>query len=629
MALLSIRNLRFSFGGRPLLEDVTLQVEQGERLGLLGRNGAGKSTLMRLISGELEADAGEIIRQPGLRIARLIQEVPPGQQGTVYDVVSDGLAETGELLRVHHNLAHELAANPSDSVSRKLDEVQHELEATGGWQAHQQVEKVISQTGLDPDAPFTNLSSGMKRRVLLAKSLANAPDILLLDEPTNHLDITTIDWLEDFLKRLGATLVFVTHDRVFLQRLATRILDIDRARLTSWDCDYQTYLRRKEASLDAEAQQHALFDKKLAQEEVWIRTGIKARRTRNEGRVRALERMRDERAQRRQKVGNVRMQTQAAEKTGRLVIEAKNISFVYGDTPVFKDFSALISRDDRIGIIGPNGAGKTTLLRNLLGDLEPTTGSIRHGTNLQVAYFDQLRGQLDEQQTVQENVGDGSDHLEINGQRKHVLGYLQDFLFSPERARMAVANLSGGEKNRAMLAKLFTRPANVLVLDEPTNDLDMETLELLEELLLDYKGTVLLVSHDRAFLNNVVTSCFVFEGDAVLKEYAGGYDDWLRQRSETEQESPAERTEAEREASVAVAPTPKKRKLSYKDERELAVLPKRIEELETRQGELHALMAGGEFYKQPGETIVAIRTELETLEAELLTAFDRWEELEG
>ena len=636
MALLGLHRIGFSFGDQNLLEDATLQIEAGERLGLLGRNGAGKSTLLRLISGELEPDRGEIVRQPGLRVARLLQEVPAGLAGTVLDAVSAGVGAAAELLAEYHRVSHELAQQPSATLSVELDRVQRELEAAGGWEAHLRVERILSQTSLDPDADFADLSSGMKRRVLFAQALAGSPDLLLLDEPTNHLDIDTIGWLESFLARFASTLVFVTHDRVFLQNLATRILDIDRARLTSWNCDYETYLKRKQVALEAEVRQQALFDRRLAAEEVWIRQGIKARRTRNEGRVRALKKMRTERTERRAQAGSVRMLAQEAEKTGRLVIRAREISFSYGSSPIFQQFSALISRGDRIGIVGPNGSGKTTLLRTLLGELRPDEGSVRHGTNIQVAYFDQLREQLDEGKTVQENVGDGSDKVSVNGRTRHILGYLQDFLFPPARARTVVRFLSGGEKNRVLLAKLFTRPANVLVLDEPTNDLDMETLELLEEFLLDYQGTVLLVSHDRAFLNNVVTSTFAFEGGATLGEYAGGYDDWLRQRKPVQSrtgapaEQPERRGPKRRDALPSTSSTPpKRRKLSYNDQRELDRLPQRIEQLEARQRQLHASMADPEFYKQEGSEIAGAKAKLDALEQELLAVFGRWEELEG
>lgn len=628
MALVSLREVSFGYGGRHLLEQIGLQIERGERIGLVGRNGSGKSTLMKLISGELSPDDGQVVRGPGVRIGRLIQEVPVGSESSVQEVVAMGLT------------------SPSQDGEP--------LEA---WELEQQVERVISQMSLDPHARFAALSSGMKRRVLLAQALVCQPDLLLLDEPTNHLDIEAVAWLEDFLLRYGGTLVFVTHDRVFLRKLSTRIIEVDRGRLLDWPCDYSTFLQRKEAALEVEAQQQALFDKKLAQEEVWVRTGVKARRTRSEARIRELLKMREERRQRKERVGNVRLQVQDAERSGRLVIEAKQLGFawdtvawtsssertdegVHSTKPVLRDFSTLILRGDKIGVIGPNGSGKSTLLRLLLGQLTPTTGSVRLGTKLEVAYFDQLREQLDENKTAQENVGDGKEMLLINGQNRHVLGYLQDFLFSPERARTLVRYLSGGERNRLMLAKLLTKPSNVLVLDEPTNDLDAETLELLEDLLIDYPGTVLLVSHDREFLNNVVTSTLVFEGDGVVREYDGGYDDWLRQRTVVKDATPATSPESVSRPSGSGQSRPSSgplpdgrgiapRKLSFKEQRELESLPARIEQLETEQQALHAAMAAPSFYQQPKSDIAAASAKLEALERDLSEAFTRWETLEA
>jgi len=496
MALLSLRNVCFHYGGGPLLENVTAKVDDGERLGLLGRNGAGKSTLLRLMEGELEADSGEIVRKPGLRTARLVQEVPGGLSGSVRQIVASGLVND---------------ADDTDTLNT--------------------VERILSQTGLEPTESFAALSSGMKRRALIAKTLAGSPELLLLDEPTNHLDIESIQWLEGFLPRMATALVFVTHDREFLRRLSTRILDIDRSAVASWDCNYETYLERKDAAIEAQITQDAAFDKKMAREEVWIRRGIKARRTRNEGRVRALEKMRAERAQRRQRVGTAKFVATTGAKSGRIVIETNRLGFSYGTQPVFENLTTIVSRGDRVGIIGPNGAGKTTLLRTMLGELAPTSGNVRLGTNLEIAYFDQLRLQIDESRTVQENVSDGGgEFLTINGKSRHIIGYLEDFLFEPSRARVPVSQLSGGEKNRVMLAKLFTRSSNLLVLDEPTNDLDLETLDLLEDQLLQYSGTILLVSHDRAFLNNVVTSTLVLGENGSVREFVGGYDDWLRQR---------------------------------------------------------------------------------------------------
>ena len=597
MALLSLRDVSLAFGGPKLLDHVDWQIERGERICLLGRNGEGKSTLLRLIEGRLEPDEGEVIRQQGLKIARLPQEVPEGTGGTVADEVAVGLDDE------HGAGAHD-----------------------------HRVDTVISRMGLDASARFSSLSSGMKRRVLLAQALVADPDILLLDEPTNHLDIDSIRWLEDFLLRYGGTLVFVTHDRALLSRLATRIAELDRGHLDDWACDYPTFVDRKEQQLAAEERQAALFDKKLAQEEVWIRKGIEARRTRNEGRVRALKAMREAHRKRRERQGTARMQVQEAERSGNLVIEAKGVGFGYGaggepGRSVIGDLTTTIMRGDKVGIIGPNGSGKTTLLRLLLGELSPSEGTIRHGTNLEVAYFDQLKATLDEEKTVQQNVSE-YDTIAVDGQRRHVIGYLQDFLFPPERSRSQVKFLSGGERSRLLLAKLFTKPSNVLVLDEPTNDLDIETLELLESLLVGYQGTLLLVSHDRAFLNDVVTSTLAIEADGQVKEYDGGYDDYLRQRKD---EVPAEA----KAAPAASAPSPSRaasdrpRKLSNKEQRELEALPGRIEELEAARSELHDTMADPSFYRQDGGAIADAKVRLDAVEAELASAYERWETLEG
>ncbi len=599
MALVSLNEIHFGYGGGPLLENVSLQIERGERVGLVGRNGSGKSTLMKLISGELFPDDGQVLRGPGVRIGRLIQEVPSGNDSSVQEIVAMGLSPT--------NLAGDAPAEPLEP-----------------WELEHRVERVLEQMSLDPHARFAALSSGMKRRVLLAQALVSQPDLLLLDEPTNHLDIEAVAWLEEFLIRYGGTLVFVTHDRVFLRKLSTRIIEVDRGRLLDWPCDYTTFLQRKEAALEVEAQQAALFDKRLAQEEVWVRTGIKARRTRSEARVRELVKMREERRQRKDRVGNVRLVVQEAERSGRLVIEAKKIGFAWDQKPVLHDFSTLILRGDKIGVIGPNGSGKSTLLRLLLGQLTPTTGTVRLGTKLEVAYFDQLREQLDENKTAQENVGEGKQMLVINGQERHVLGYLQEFLFSPERARTLVRYLSGGERNRLMLAKLLTKPSNMLVLDEPTNDLDAETLELLEDLLIEYPGTVLLVSHDREFLNNVVSSTLVFEGDGIVKDYDGGYDDWQRQRTVSQTTAAFPET-LMRPSKSGPAP----RKLSFKEQRELESLPARIDQLETEQAALHVTMSAPSFYQQPKSDIAATSAKLEALERELADVFTRWESLEA
>jgi len=596
MALISLKDVSMGFGGHPLLEHVSFQIERGERVSLLGRNGAGKSTLMRLIQGDLLPDDGEIVRQQGVRIAMLSQDVPQGLAGATVDVVAGGLG-TNPALPVLEDAAR-----------------------------RQQVEKTLSRMNLDPQARFETLSAGLKRRVMLARSLACDPDILLLDEPTNHLDIDAIGWMEEFLLRYVGTLLFVTHDRVFLQKLATRILELDRGRLTTWSCNYETFQERKQAALDAETGHWAEFDKKLAREEVWIRQGVKARRTRNEGRVRLLEKMREDRRNRRDRVGSVRLRAQEAGRSGKLVVEAEDVNCGYGpDAQVIRDFSTVIQRGDKVGIIGPNGSGKTTLLRLLLGKLSPQNGVVRHGVRLETAYFDQLRAQLDENKSVAENVGEGNDTVQFNGKSRHIIGYLQDFLFSPERSRSPVRILSGGERNRLLLARLFTKPSNVLIMDEPTNDLDTETLELLEELLFDYPGTLLLVSHDRAFLNNVVTSTLVLEGQGRVGEYVGGYDDWLRQRRLPEPPVKTEKAKTERAKPVRERP----QTLSFKQQRELEALPKRIEALETEQKNLYQILSDPLFYQQAGDEIAGAKTRLEVLEQEIEAACLRWEELES
>ena len=629
MAIIQVRDICFSYGGANLLEGLSFQVEPGERIGLMGRNGAGKSTLLKLLSGDLHPDSGEISLAPGLKIARLAQEVPAGARQTVFDVVAEGLGEVGRGVARIHALTRQLQAGADADAQAELERWQHEVGSETGWKLEQQVESAIDRLGLDATAAFDALSSGTKRRGLLARALVDRPDVLLLDEPTNHLDIDSIRWLEDFLLRAGVTLVFVTHDRAFLQRLANRIIEVERARLFDWTCDYPTFLARKEAALEAEAQQEALFDKRLAAEEVWLRTGIKARRTRNEGRVRALERMRQDRSNRRQATGNVRLQAQEAQRSGNLIVATEGVSQRFGERTVLDDVSVSIYRGDKVGIIGPNGAGKTTLLRILLGELTPSEGTVRTGLNLQVAYFDQLRDRLDLEQTAAHNVADGNDTVLVNGKSRHIVGYLSDFLFSGERARTLVRYLSGGERNRLLLARMFTRPANVLVLDEPTNDLDAETLELLEALLVEYAGTLLLVSHDRAFLNNVVGSTLVFEGAGQVREYAGGYDDWLRQRTAA-QSAAASATLTEKSASEAARGRPERpRKLSFKEQRELESLPRLIETLEAEQASLHQRLADPAFYQQAGSEIAGVNARLAALQRELQTAYARWETLES
>ena len=624
MSLISLQDVTLSFGGPPVLHQVSLEIEPGERVCLIGRNGEGKSSLMRVIARDLEPDSGTIVRQRGLRVAHIAQDVALDLAGSVFEVVAGGLGPLQKLLTRYHDISVRLGSGGDEELLAEMEEVQHQLEAAGGWQARQRVETVLSRLQLNADLTYSELSGGMKRRVLLASALVSDPDLLLLDEPTNHLDIDAITWLEEFLLNTNIALLFVTHDRMLVRKLATRIVNLDRGTLTSWPGDYDTYLRRKAETLAAEASQQTRFDKKLAREEIWIRQGIKARRTRNEGRVRDLMVMRRERRARKERVGRARMQIQDAVPSGKLVAQLKGVTFGYGDTPVIKNLSTTILRGDRVGVIGPNGSSKTTLLRLLLGDLTPQQGTVRLGANLEAAYFDQHRAVLDEEDTVVNNVGEGKDTLTINGRPKHIIGYLQDFLFTPDRARSPVGTLSGGERNRLLLAKLFTRPANILVLDEPTNDLDVETLELLEELLFEYKGTVLLVSHERAFLNNVVTSTLVFEEDGTVQEYAGGYDDWLAQRPAEKAETKAPEKKKKRRPRSAGP-----RKLSFKETRELESLPRKIEVMEAEQQELYDAMAAPSFYRQEGALISQARARAEELERSLSVAYERWAELEA
>ena len=628
MALVSLQDIKVSFGGPLLLEGVDLSIDKGERVCLVGRNGTGKSTIMKLITGEIKPDNGNVIYQQGVCITLLTQEVPHDVQGSVFDIVSSVFGAEGKLIAEYHHVSSRLIHDHSDTIIATLTNIQHKLEAMGAWQMQQRVETILSRFDLRADDEFSRLSGGLKRRVLLAKALAGEPDLLLLDEPTNHLDINAIAWLEEFLLEFGGTLLFVTHDRRLLQRLATRILDLDQGRLTSWPGNYQTYLELKQAALDAEAVENAKFDKKLAAEEAWIRQGVRARRTRNEGRVRALKELRKIRSERREVTGTARMQMQEAERTGKLVIEAQHVNFGYSNRRVVRDFSTTIIRGDKVGVIGPNGSGKTTLLKILLGDLKPQLGAIRFGTKLDVAYLDQHREQLEDEKTVQDNVANGSDHVIINGNRRHVISYLQDFLFAPERARSPVKVLSGGERNRLLLARLFTKPSNVLVLDEPTNDLDIETLDLLEELLMDYPGTVLLVSHDREFINNVVTSTLALEGGGRVNEYVGGYDDWLRQRK-PKPEAPVVQSKPEQKKEAPRPQPKKKRKLTFKEQKELDTLPKRIEDLEAEQEKTTQTMADPVFYRENGAKVTAYTARLEVLKKELADAYARWEDLEA
>lgn len=622
MALINLRRITIGFGSPLLLDGVDVQIERGERLCIVGRNGAGKSTLMKVLSGEIKPDGGDITAAPGLKVTMLDQEVPMDLRGSVFDVITGGLGDVhGLMMRYHAALS--AVSDGTQGAMDELERAHHDLEAVGGWLASQRAETIISRLKLPADADFSALSGGFKRRVLLGRALVAEPDILLLDEPTNHLDIESISWLEEFLLGYNGTVVFVTHDRMLLQRLATRILEIDRGKVSSWQCDYKTYIERKDALLNAEAQQNALFDKRLAEEEAWVRQGIKARRTRNEGRVRALVEMRTLRSERRELEGGARLVSSEGELSGRLVIEAKKIGYAYeSGRQVITDFSTTIMRGDKIGILGPNGSGKTTLLKLLLGRLEPTSGDVRLGTRLEISYFDQHRAGIDLEKTVQDNIGDGNDQIIIDGRPRHIIGYLQDFLFSPERARTPVKALSGGERNRLLLAKLFTKPSNVLVMDEPTNDLDSETLDLLEELLLEYKGTVLLVSHDRAFLNNVATSTVVFENGG-LNEYIGGYDDWLRQRPKDPGPPSENRPRQGRQKKERQAKT------GFNVDKELRELPGRIEALEAEQLGLHEAMAATDFYVQGRDKASQAKVRLSDLELELKESYKRWEELEA
>ncbi|UQB43043.1 ATP-binding cassette domain-containing protein [Thiomicrospira microaerophila] len=631
MALLFLRDISLSFGAAPLLDKIHFQVEPLERVCIVGRNGEGKSTLLKVIEGVQPADDGSRIIQDGVKIAKLRQDVPHDIQGSVFDVVALGLGDIGRILKDYHHAA-------LDGDMDKLGELQQQIEAQNGWEMNQKVDTILSKLDLPPDDEFSALSGGMKRRVLLAQALVQQPDILLLDEPTNHLDIPSIQWLEGFVKNLRCALVFITHDRAFLQALATRIVEVDRGQLFNWECDYLTYLERKQAQLESEAKSNSEFDKKLAQEEVWIRQGIKARRTRNEGRVRALEKLRLERQARRSQQGSANLQVNLAESSGKKVIEVSHLCFAWPDKVIVNNFSTLIMRGDKVGLIGPNGCGKSTLLKILLGQQQPQQGKVELGTNLQIAYFDQHRAKLNEDLSVAENVMDSSDFVEINGQRKHIIGYLSDFLFAPDRARQPVKSLSGGERNRLLLAQVFAKPSNLLILDEPTNDLDVETLELLEDLLMNYQGTVLIVSHDRAFLNNVATSSIVFDAPGLVNEYVGGYDDWLRQRPsfDNQNKKTDKSTKTEPGESVVTQPAEKTpevkksaKKLSFKDQREYDALPGLIEQLEQTLEALSDQVAQPSFYQQEQHKVDQVLAEIQQKETELEQAFERWEILES
>ncbi|MDD3374412.1 MAG: ATP-binding cassette domain-containing protein [Candidatus Omnitrophica bacterium] len=625
MALISLQEISLAFGGPLLFDGVSLQLELGERVALLGRNGTGKTTLMKVMAGQIEVFSGEIIYQKNIKVTHLPQEVPHDIKGTVFDIVFSGLGERAKLLSDYHHVVHRLHTENTSKLMQELDRLQEELNHTDGWDLDAETENVLSHLKLNGEDDFETLSGGQKRRVLLAKALVIKPEILLLDEPTNHLDIDTINWLEDFLKNYSGTLFFVTHDRRFMTNLATRIMELDRGKIFNWTCDYPTFLKRKQMALEVESAQRVVFAKKLAEEEVWICKGIKARRTRNEGRVKALEHMREEKKAQREQIGQARIQAQEAGASGRLVVKVEHLSFSYGDDCIIKDFSAQIMRGDRIGVIGANGSGKTTLLRLLMNELQPHKGKVRLGTNLEVLYYDQLREQLDEEKTVIENVTRGGDTVMINGKPKHAIGYLQDFLFTPDRARTPVKVLSGGERNRILLARLFTKPFNFLIMDEPTNDLDIETQELLEELLMEYSGTLILVSHDRVFLDNVITSTIVVEGKGDVYEYAGGYDDWLFQS----------KVNKLKKSKLKVNPKLKRaeegivrRKLSFNEQKELEKLPNQIQKLEEEQEKICALISDIGLYQKDPQKAVAAQIRSKVIVDELSKAYQRWEQLE-
>jgi len=631
MILLTLKNLALAYGHQHLLQEVNFQIERGERVCLVGRNGAGKSTLFRVISGQVQVDDGEIWHPDTLRISYLEQDVPLDSEKTIFDVVAAGLGELGTLLgRYHHALQQH--GHDGQPDLQLLSSLQHDIENADGWNVQQRVETTLSRLDLQADMYLRDCSGGMRRRVLLASALISEPDLLLLDEPTNHMDIAAIGWLEEYLLAYPGALIFITHDRTFLKHLATRIIELDRGRLSSFPGDYDNYLRRKEEMLNAEARANAKFDKRLSEEEAWIRKGVKARRTRNEGRVRALQAMREKRRQRVDVMGKVSLEVDGGEVAGKLVADLRDVSFGYGEQPVINNLSTRILRGDRVGIIGPNGCGKSTLLKLILGEIKPASGKVVLGTKLEMAYFDQHRSQLDPEKSVRDNLSEGSDYITVKGRSRHVIGYLRSFLFPPDRVDEPVKNLSGGERNRLMLARLFTQPANLLVLDEPTNDLDVDTLELLEDLLIEYEGTLLLVSHDRAFLDNVVTSTLVFEGHGQVGDYVGGFEDWLRQRKTPGQIKMSAPAAPPALTEKVKPPKPKptdKRKLSFNEQRELQQLPDRIESLEVEQQEIETLVSQGDFYQQDKDLIKDTLARLEVIRRELNDAYQRWEYLDG
>lgn len=628
MAYITLRDVQLAFGGPALLDGANFSLERGERVCLIGRNGEGKSTLLKLIEGSLLPDSGEVSLQNGITISMLAQDVPM-DSGKVADIVADGAGEAAEVLRAYHEASDACVLGDMEACDR-MGNLQHKMDMLDGWALETKVNSILSKMGLDPDADLADLSGGRKRRVLLARALLTQPDVLLLDEPTNHLDVESIEWLEKFLlDQNNLTLLFISHDRSFVDSIATRIVELDRGTLRSYEGNYSRYLELKAQQMEAEEKQNALFDKRLAEEEVWIRQGIKARRTRNEGRVRALKELREQSKARRSQQGKVSMATQDASRSGKVVFEIENLSVRFGhDAPIIKDFSALVLRGDRIGLVGDNGVGKTTLIKAILGEQEHT-GTVKTGTQLEVAYFDQLRNALDLEKSVKDNVSEGSDHVDVNGNRRHIYSYLQDFLFSPERARTPVKALSGGERNRILLAKLLLKPSNLIVMDEPTNDLDMVTLELLEEMLSDYKGTLLLISHDRAFMDNVVTSTWVFDGKGNIDEYIGGYQDYLQQRPDqtaVDQKSAVKKAAAKAEANAAPA---KKVKLSYKDQRALEQLPAEMEALEKEQAEINASLADGSLFISDADKAMTLSNRLTEIDELLLEKLERWEELEN
>ena len=628
MAYITLRDVQLAFGGPALLDGANFSLERGERVCLIGRNGEGKSTLLKLIEGSLLPDSGEVSLQNGITISMLAQDVPM-DSGKVADIVADGAGEAADVLRAYHEASDACVLGDMEACDC-MGNLQHKLDQLDGWALETKVNSILSKMGLDPDADLADLSGGRKRRVLLARALLTQPDVLLLDEPTNHLDVESIEWLEKFLlDQNNLTLLFISHDRSFVDSIATRIVELDRGTLRSYEGNYSRYLELKAQQMEAEEKQNALFDKRLAEEEVWIRQGIKARRTRNEGRVRALKELREQSKARRSQQGKVSMATQDASRSGKVVFEIENLSVRFGhDAPIIKDFSALVLRGDRIGLVGDNGVGKTTLIKAILGEQEHT-GTVKTGTQLEVAYFDQLRNALDLEKSVKDNVSEGSDHVDVNGNRRHIYSYLQDFLFSPERARTPVKALSGGERNRILLAKLLLKPSNLIVMDEPTNDLDMVTLELLEEMLSDYKGTLLLISHDRAFMDNVVTSTWVFDGKGNIDEYIGGYQDYLQQRPDqtaVDQKSAVKKAAAKAEANAAPA---KKVKLSYKDQRALEQLPAEMEALEKEQAEINASLADGSLFISDADKAMTLSNRLTEIDELLLEKLERWEELEN